>query len=78
MNMDKNTPESKGIRSFLQVIPGFLVGLAFTIWAVPGVPDAAWAYISQNAGQLFVSLGLSTGFATGLIAFVQNKVEDRR
>lgn len=74
--MDKNTPTAKGVRTFIQAVPGFFIGLAVVVWAVPGVQEAVSAYV-RNEGAGMLALLFSGAFFTGLISFFQNKVEDR-
>lgn len=76
-NVDKNTPTAKGVRSVLQAIAGFMIGLVVTVWAVPGVPEAVKDYMLNNGVSLLLVLGFSSAVVTGLVSFIQNKVEDR-
>lgn len=76
--MDKTTPKVKGLRTGLQAVAGFVVGLFVTVWAVPGVPEAVTQYLLDNWAILLASLGLSTGIFAGLVAWLQNRLEDRR
>lgn len=72
--VNKNTPEGKGIRTALQSMGGLLVGLVVVVWAVPGVPEAVTAYLTQNT----ITLLLSVGVPAGIIAWLQNVMEERR
>lgn len=74
--MNKNTASAKGVRSFIQAVPGFFIGLAVTVWAVPGVKEAVIAYV-QNEGLGLLALVFSGAAFTGLFSFLQNKAEDR-
>jgi hypothetical protein len=74
--MNKNTPTAKGVRTFIQAVPGFFIGLALTVWAVPGVREAVFNYM-QHEGMALLALLFSGAFFTGLISFFQNRVEDR-
>lgn len=74
--MNKNTASAKGVRSFIQAVPGFFLGLVVTVWAVPGVREAVVAYV-QNEGLALLALLFSGAAFTGLFSFFQNKVEDR-
>ncbi|WP_146082358.1 hypothetical protein [Rathayibacter sp. AY1C5] len=67
----KNTPAGKGIRTAIQAIGGALVGLVAVVWAVPGVPEAVTSFLVDNT----IPLLLAVGIPSGLIAFLQNKVE---
>lgn len=74
--MNKNTPAAKGVRTFIQAVPGFFLGLVLTVWAVPGVKEAVIAYV-QTDGLALLSLLFSGAVFTGLFSFLQNKVEDK-
>lgn len=76
--MDKSQPKVKGIRTAIQALAAFVVGLFVTVWAVPGVPDAITQYLLAHWMELVASLGLSTGLAAGILSFIQNYLEDRR
>lgn len=75
--MNKNTPQAKGIRTFIQAVPGFFIGLVLTVWAVPGVKEAVFLYV-QKDGLALLTLLFSGAVVTGLISFFQNKVEDKK
>ncbi len=67
------TPFVRGLRTAAQAIIGTLVGLVFVVWAVPGVPQAVIAYLTTNAPELLVSVGLPSG----LISWLWNWYESR-
>lgn len=54
----------KGLRTAAQAIVGALVGLVIVVWAVPGVPSAVINYLSTNAVELLVSVGLPSGLVS--------------
>lgn len=58
----------RGIRTGVQAVFGFLLGLVATVWAVPGVPEAVTNYLNGHIVELLVAFG----FSTGLAAFVWN------
>jgi small basic protein len=74
----KNTPQSKGIRTALQAVVGSLIGLVLAVWAVPDVPQTVQNYISDHWLPLLVGGALSIGIPSGLLSFFQNKVEDEK
>lgn len=76
--MNKNLPTTKGLRTFIQAIPGFIIGYFVTIWAVPGVPEATIKYLQADGVQLILTLGVTTAIATGIVSLIQNKIEDRK
>lgn len=58
----------RALKTFVQAIVGFIIGLAITVWAVPGVPDAIWEYVRGN----FVQVLLTVGVPSGLTSLVWN------
>lgn len=76
--MNKNTPRAKGIRTGLQAVGGFIVGLFTVVWAVPGVPEAVTGYLLDNWLAVVASFGISTGLFAGLASWLQNRWEDRQ
>ena len=58
----------RGVRTTIQAVIGFFVGLFVVVWAVPGVPEAVISYLQTN----WVSLALTFGVSTGTASFVWN------
>lgn len=75
--MNKSTPQAKGIRTGLQAIAGFVVGLFAVVWAVPGVPEVVSQYLLDNWLMVVASFGISTGIFAGIASWLQNRLEDR-
>lgn len=67
-NINSDTALMRGVRTALQAGMGLVVGLATTIWAVPGVPDAVVSYLKDN----LLPLVLSIGGLSGVAGFVWN------
>lgn len=63
------TPIQKGLRTALQAGVGVLIGLATTVWAVPGVPEAVQTYLTGHVLQLVITVGAPAG----LFAWLQNR-----
>jgi precorrin isomerase len=64
------SPSKKGLRTALQSIIGVAVGLVVVVWAVPGVPEAVIQYLTDNA----IQIALVVGIPSGLVAWLQNKL----
>lgn len=63
-----DTATARSVRTFIQTLLGMVVGLAVTVWAVPGVPHAVTGYLMAH----WVELALSVGLPSGIISLVQN------
>jgi len=74
MKVSKNTAIGKGLRTGLQSVLGTVVGLVVVVWAVPGVPEAVTTYASNNWLPILVSIGLPSG----VVAWLQNRIEGER
>lgn len=72
------TAAQRGVRTFWQATGAIIVGLALTVWNVPGVPEAVVAYAQQNILPLFFSFVLTIGVPAGVIAWIQNKIEGNK
>lgn len=68
MNINKDTAVMRGVRTAIQSLIGFVVGLIGVVWAVPGVPEA----VSNYAGSHAVQLALAVGIPSGVAGFVWN------
>lgn len=71
----KNTVLGKGLRTAVQAFVAFVVGLIVTVLHVPGVPEAIGTYVSGHLMDVLVMVGLPFAITSGIVAFIQNKVE---
>lgn len=72
---DKKTPEGKGLRTAYQTILGTIVAYFTGLLALPAVREYTGSFIrTQGVTALLVVLGL-IGVSSGVIAFLQNKLE---
>lgn len=79
--LQKDTADGASARTSLQVIPAFFVGLALTIWQVPGVPEAIGKFSAANGPGVLLALGLAAGGAAvvgGTIAFIWNVLRGKK
>lgn len=74
---NKNTAKAKGIRTFLQALPAFVVGLLVTLWIDPESRQIIVDYVRTAGPELLLLLGVNISVFSGLFAYGQNKVEDR-
>lgn len=73
MNLKDSLPSQdsatgRGLKTALQSVIGLVVGLAVTVWAVPGVPDAIIHYVQKNLWEI----ALMVGVPSGITSFVWN------
>lgn len=66
----QDSSTGRALKTVAFAIGGFAIGLAVTIWAVPGVPAAAILFIRNN---LAITL-LAAGVPAGILNFVWNVV----
>ena len=71
--MNKKQPLVKGLRTAIQAVCGAVAGLAVVVWGVPGVPEAVIQYLTEN----LVPLVLAVGVPAGIVAWLQNLLEDK-
>lgn len=65
---DQDSATGRGVKTAVQAMVGFLVGLFLAIWTVPGVPEVVTAYAKEN----LVSVLLVVGVPSGLVSFGWN------
>lgn len=69
MNLpSQDSATGRALKTAMQAIIGFFIGLILAVWAVPGVPEAIIAYIKSN----FVGVALMIGVPSGLTSFIMN------
>ena len=64
----QDSSTGRALKSFVQAVIGFSVGLFTTIWAVPGVSEVTVKYCQDH----FMLLAISLGVPTALASFVWN------
>lgn len=70
----QDSATGRGLKTALQAVITFIVGLAIVVWKVPGVPQAIFQYASANLVQVVTMIGLPMAVGTGLTSFVWNVV----
>lgn len=68
----QDSATGRGIKTFVQAVIGFVVGLIVTVWAVPGVPEAVIKYVEANLSQVLLTIGLPVALSTGIVSFIWN------
>lgn len=68
----QDSATGRGLKTFVQALIGFVVGLFITVWAVPGVPEAVGNYVQANIGEVLLTIGLPIAVSTGLVSLVWN------
>jgi uncharacterized membrane protein len=72
--MNKDSAFMRAIRTFVQAMVGFIVGLVMVVWHVAGVPEAVHAYIVGHALQLMLTIGIPAGVASFVWNFFRKNV----
>lgn len=73
-----NTPEAKGVRTFVQAVGATVVAFLYGLWQLPGVSDYVQHFVETQGLSLLLGLAALVGIPAGLIAFVQNKVAQKK
>lgn len=72
--INKKTPTGKGIRTGIQAgVATALLALVTAIWNVPTVPQVVEAWAVDNVLPLILSIGVPAG----IVAWLQNRVEQK-
>lgn len=67
--LNNDTAPGRGIRTAIQAVIGFVTGLLVAVWAVPGVPDAIYSYVTQSLPNFLLLVGLPAGI-TGVVSYL--------
>lgn len=74
----KDSAASRGIKTALQALFTFVVGLLVVIYQVPGVPETIINYTWQHLPDVLLSVGIPMTIGTGLVSFLYNVIFRRR
>jgi hypothetical protein len=69
--LNDDSARGRGIRTFVQALIGLFTGLLVTVWAVDGVPQAVFNYITSSLPNFLLLVGVPAG-ATGLVSYIWN------
>lgn len=72
-----DSPLWRGVRTSLQALGGFLIGLFWVVWNTPGVPIAVQNYLRPYEMQLLLFLGIPTVLGSGGIAYLITKWREK-
>ncbi len=64
----QDSATGRALKSAAFAVSGFVIGLVYTVWAVPGVPAAVIDYVQKNAWQVLLTIGIPAG----LLSFIWN------
>jgi len=70
---NKNTPEGKGFRTFLQTAMASVVAFLYGLWQLPGVSDYVNNFVRTEGLSLLGLLLVTIGIPAGVIAFLMNR-----
>lgn len=71
--LDKNTPEGKGWRTFVQAAAATVVAFFYGLWELPGVSEYTQEFIQTEGVSLLIGLAVLIGIPAGILSYVQNK-----
>ena len=75
MNLpSQDSATGRGIKTIVQTMVGFAVGLGIAIWQVPGVPDVIMNYLQNNFAQVLLTIGLPVALSSGITSFLWNLI----
>lgn len=69
--LNSDTAKGRGVRTAVQALIGFVAGLIAAVWAVPGVAEAVFDYVTDNLVNVLVLVGLPSAF-TGVVSWLWN------
>lgn len=67
-----DSPTTKAVKTGLQALFTFLVGLVVTIYQVPGVPDAIVKFVYGNLATTLLGVGVPFVIGSGIASLIQN------
>ena len=73
---DQDSATGRGLKTAVQSIFGFIVGLCVVIWAVPGVPEAIISYVQHNIVQVLLMVGVPSGLTSFVWNFLRKDVKN--
>ncbi len=70
----QDSATGRGLKTIVQTMVGFTVGLGIAIWQVPGVPDVIMNYLQANFLQVFLTIGVPVALSSGVTSFLWNLI----
>lgn len=72
-----NTPQAKGVRTFLQSVAATVVAFLYGLWELPGVSEYTANFVQTQGLSLLLGLAALIGIPAGLLAYFQNRNANR-
>lgn len=69
--LNNDSAQGRGIRTAVQGLIGIFLGMLTAVWAVDGVPQVVYSYVTDNLGNALILIGLPA-VGTGLVSYVWN------
>lgn len=73
----QDSATGRGLKTAVQALIGFVVGLVVVVWQVPGVPQAVVNYTQHHFVEILLSVGAPTAVASGVTSFIWNVLRKR-
>lgn len=78
LSPQNNTPEAKGVRTFIQGVLAAIVAFLYGLWQLPGVSEYTQNFVETQGVSLLIGLATLIGIPAGLIAYFQNRRANKR
>lgn len=76
--LTNDTAAYRGMRTGIQALVGFVVGLFFVVWNTPGVPQAVQDYLKPYEVELLIWLGIPTVIGAGLFGYLTTLYREKQ
>ena len=77
MEINKNTPAGKGVRTAFQTIAGTVVAYFTGLLALPAVREYTSNFLHTQGVAALLAVLAAFGVGAGIVAFLQNKLEKK-
>lgn len=72
----QDSSTGRALKTAVQAVIGFAIGLLIVVWNVPGVPYAVQNYIQGHIVEVLLAIGLPAGLTSLVWNFFRKDVPD--
>lgn len=72
----QDSATGRALKTGVQAIFGFMIGLIVTVWAVPGVPNAIFNYLEGHIIEVLLVVGIPSGLVSMVWNYLRKDVSN--
>jgi hypothetical protein len=73
LDKNNNTPEAKGVRTFIQSVVATVIAFFYGLWQLPGVSEYTSDFVQTQGFSFLIGAAALVGIPAGIFAYLHNR-----